>query len=211
MVPINTALSAFILYDMFGWKIVVCYIGMIILLLIQIITNKINATFYKKHLVFTDKRMEYLRNVLSGIRQIKVRCLEPFFNSQLKEIRAREISIFTTYCDIRIISSSLYFNSGIILSTALFLSVDRDILELGKVFSTLALLGYVFNFSVLFSNYAIEALNLLWVFFGRVEMAITRPFQDSQKAKAEIVQRESGLKMDNYSVNWYPEVKKGET
>jgi hypothetical protein len=46
---------------------------------------------------------------------------------------------------------------------------DPKTLELGKVFSTIALLGYVFNFSVLYSNYAIEALYTIIVFNKRVD------------------------------------------
>lgn len=45
----------------------------------------------------------------------------------------------------------------------IFLFANKEELELGKVFSTLALLGYVFNFSILYSNYAIEALYSLQV------------------------------------------------
>lgn len=45
------------------------------------------------------------------------------------------------------------------MSSAIFIFADPESLELGKVFSTIALLGYIFNFSILYSNYAIEALN----------------------------------------------------
>ena len=49
---------------------------------------------------------------------------------------------------------------------------DPATLELGKVFSTIALLGYVFNFSVLYSNYAIEALNTIIVFNKRIDQIV---------------------------------------
>jgi hypothetical protein len=55
--------------------------------------------------------------------------------------------------------------------------LDAEALELGKVFSTLSLLGYIFNFSVLYSNYAVEALFQLNVFFERIELAITKPYE----------------------------------
>ena len=98
-----------------------------------------------------------------------MRCLEQFFHTEVRKKREEEISVFSTYCNIKIISGSLYFNSGIILSTILFLMVDRNTLELGKVFSTLALLGYISNFSILFSNYAVEALMSLNIFFKRMD------------------------------------------
>lgn len=51
---------------------------------------------------------------------------------------------------------------------------DKDRLDLGKVFSTLALLGYIFNFSIMFSNLAIEKLFSLSVFNKRIEEVITK-------------------------------------
>ena len=72
--------------------------------------------------------------------------------------RDQELKAFSSYAHIRNICAAIYFNSGIIISASLFLLVDKSTLELGKVFSTLALLGYIFNFSILYSNYAIEAL-----------------------------------------------------
>jgi ABC-type bacteriocin/lantibiotic exporter with double-glycine peptidase domain len=177
MVPINTIVSAVILQQMFGWQIWVCYAGIALLLALQIVVNKINALVYHKHMQRTDARLELLRNVIDGIRQIKVRCLESYFVERIREKRNEEISVFMTYCNIRIVSGSLYFNSGIILSTVLFLMVDRNMLELGKVFSTLSLLAYIFNFSILFSNYAVEALMSLNIFFSRVESSISKPFE----------------------------------
>ena len=50
-------------------------------------------------------------------------------------------------------------------------------MELGKVFSTLALLGYIFNFSILYSNYAIEAIYSLKVFTKRVHESIDLTFE----------------------------------
>ena len=40
------------------------------------------------------------------------------------------------------------------------------------MFSTIALLGYIFNFSVLYSNYAIEALYTIVVFNKRVDQVV---------------------------------------
>jgi hypothetical protein len=60
------------------------------------------------------------------------------------------------------------------MSSAIFIFADPESLELGKVFSTIALLGYIFNFSILYSNYAIEALNKIYVFNRRVDQIIVK-------------------------------------
>jgi ATP-binding cassette, subfamily C (CFTR/MRP), member 4 len=61
-----------------------------------------------------------------------------------------------------------------LISSLIFLFADKNLLELGKVFSTLALLGYIFNFSIVYSNYAFEATYQLKVFNQRVMETIIR-------------------------------------
>lgn len=84
------------------------------------------------------------------------------------------MAIFSKYVIIKQICSALYFNAGVIISSLIFIFADPATLELGKVFSTIALLGYVFNFSVLYSNYAIEALYSLIVFNKRVDQVVVQ-------------------------------------
>ena len=79
------------------------------------------------------------------------------------------MSAFSLYCDIKNGSSAIYYNAGVIISAFVFLLADKETLELGKVFSTLALLGYIFNFSIVNSNYAIESLYALSVLNTRIE------------------------------------------
>lgn len=79
------------------------------------------------------------------------------------------MAIYKQYVNIKQICSALYFNAGVIMSSIIFIFADPATLDLGKVFSTIALLGYIFNFSVLYSNYAIEALYTIVVFNQRVD------------------------------------------
>ena len=65
--------------------------------------------------------------------------------------------------------------------------MDKSTLDLGKVFSTLALLGYIFNFSILYSNYAIESLFAMTVFNKRVEEIVTRHLANNTSARRAIV------------------------
>lgn len=79
------------------------------------------------------------------------------------------MKIYGLYTIIKQVCSALYFNAGVIISAFIFIFANPADLELGKVFSTIALLGYVFNFSVLYSNYALEALYTIIVFNKRVD------------------------------------------
>ena len=60
------------------------------------------------------------------------------------------------------------------------------VLELGKVFSTIALLGYIFNFSILYSNYAFEAIYKIIVFNQRIDQIII----DAQNFSKQILEKD---------------------
>jgi hypothetical protein len=139
------------------------------LLLLQYLSNKKLAALQAGSLQASDRRIELISQVLRGIKTIKARLLEPFYTERIHETRNNELAAFSRYCDIKNICAAIYWNAGVMISAFVFLLADKDSLELGKVFSTLALLGYIFNFSILYSNYAIEALYSLSVFQDRVE------------------------------------------
>ena len=91
---------------------------------------------------------------------------------KIGEVRALETNIYGRYVNLKQVCTALYFNAGVIMSSAIFIFADPKTLELGKVFSTIALLGYVFNFSVLYSNYALEAIYTIVTFNKRVDKII---------------------------------------
>jgi hypothetical protein len=137
---------------------------MIALLALQYFSNKKIAALQYILKLQTDSRIQYISQVLLGIRQIKCRVQENVFAQKIGEVRAKELQSFTQYVNIKNICQAIYANAGVLISSLIFLFADRSLLELGKVFSTLALLGYIFNFSIVYSNYAIESIYQLKVF-----------------------------------------------
>ena len=79
---------------------------------------------------------------------IKTKCIEKIFAGKCEKLRSEEISNLENFCLINFACKAIYVNSGVILSSILFLTVDRTSLELGKVMSTLSLLGYIFGYSI---------------------------------------------------------------
>ena len=191
-VPINTALSATFLFSMFGYIVVVCYVAMGVLLVMQYYTNACIARLQYAALTTADKRIQLIAQILKGIKTIKCRVLEQLYSSRVNEVRARELAAFSRYCDIKNVCAAIYFNAGVIISALVFLLADKSTLELGKVFSTLALLGYIFNFSILYSNYAIESLYSLSVFNKRIEDVVTKHLTEDQQAPRNIFEAGDG-------------------
>ena len=169
VVPLNTLVSAFILYDMYGRVIILCYATMALLLVLQYWSNKKLAQLNYEKKAQTDKRIALVQNIIKGIKQVKIRMQENVYIQKIGEVRNHEMRIYGRYVNLKQVCTALYFNAGVIMSSAIFIFADPETLELGKVFSTIALLGYVFNFSVLYSNYAIEALYTIVTFNKRID------------------------------------------
>ena len=93
------------------------------------------------------------------------------------------MKLYGRYVNLKQVCTALYFNAGVIMSSAIFIFADPSTLELGKVFSTIALLGYVFNFSVLYSNYALEAIYTIVTFNKRVDKIVL--MADTYKARVQ--------------------------
>ncbi len=103
--------------------------------------------------------------------------MEKIFAEKINQTRRNELALYSGYVNIKNICGAIYQNAGVLISSMIFLFVDKEKLELGKVFSTLALLGYIFNFSILYSNYAIEAVYSLKVFNKRIKEVIDSSFE----------------------------------
>lgn len=97
---------------------------------------------------------------------------EKIFGDKINKIRDKELAIFSYYVNIKNICTAIYANTSILISSMIFLMADKSTLEIGKVFSTLALLGYIFNYSVIISNQALESLYTLRVFDRRIKDVI---------------------------------------
>ena len=157
---------------MYGSVVILCYVTMALLLVLQYWSNKKLAELQYENKAQTDKRIALVQNIIKGIRQVKIRMQESVYIQRIGEVRNKEMQIYGKYVNLKQICTALYFNAGVIMSSAIFIFADPSTLELGKVFSTIALLGYVFNFSVLYSNYALEALYTIVVFNKRIDMIV---------------------------------------
>lgn len=172
---------------------------MALLLALQYYTNDVISSLSYEAQKLADQRVQFLSQVIKGIKAIKCRVLENLYLQRIDVTRRQELAAFLKYCNIKNICGAIYFNAGIIISALVFLLVDKAMLDLGKVFSTLALLSHIFNFSIMYSNLAIEQLFNLRVFNRRIEEVITTTFDDnkiSNDDRQPILSSEQGLLME---------------
>ena len=82
-VPINTLISAIFLFNMFGPVVFVCYLAMGLLLVLQYFSNIKLAKLQLKTLGLSDKRIEFLSQVIKGIKTIKCRVLQNLYEDRV--------------------------------------------------------------------------------------------------------------------------------
>lgn len=68
VVPLNTIISAFILFEMYGKVVILCYVTMALLLVLQYWSNKKLAQLNYDKKAQTDKRIALVQNIIKGIK-----------------------------------------------------------------------------------------------------------------------------------------------
>ena len=125
--------------------IIVCYVAMALLILLQYYTNdKISALRFTA-MKLADKRIEFLSQIIKGIKTIKCRLLEYLFTQRIDATRKLELDAFSQYCDIKNICGAIYFNAGIIISALVFLLVDKNYFNFGASKKMLPNFKDIFN------------------------------------------------------------------
>ena len=99
---------------------------MALLLVLQYYSNMYLANLQMDFLTIADSRVEFITQLIKGIRTIKCRLLEPLYSLRISEIRRKELKSFALYCDIKNVLSAVYFNAGILISALVFLIVSKD-------------------------------------------------------------------------------------
>jgi hypothetical protein len=95
---------------MFGGTILVCYLGMLCLLAVQILSNKILKALQLRFMKFGDERIKFISKIIQGIRAIKVNVQENFCLDSVIRMRQSEINSFSTYTVIKLVCGAIYFN-----------------------------------------------------------------------------------------------------
>lgn len=101
VVPINTIVSGYLLGNMFGSVIIVCYVAMAALLFLQYSSNKTLANLQFENMQYTDQRIGMLKNIIRGIKQVKLRLQENEYITKVNNIRNDEMAIYGRYVTIK--------------------------------------------------------------------------------------------------------------
>lgn len=92
IVPIQSALITYLIYDRIGWA---AFVGVACLLIksmpLQTLLSRVLARLRQRVAVKTDERVSMMNEVLQGIHVIKMYAWEPFFRSVLTQSREEEL------------------------------------------------------------------------------------------------------------------------
>jgi ABC-type multidrug transport system fused ATPase/permease subunit len=88
-IPLNLTIAVVLLYSKLGSSIIVCVILVIVNLLITSGTGKYLHEMFEDISIYSDKRVDMIRDALTGIRIVKFMSMENYFFNEINEIREK--------------------------------------------------------------------------------------------------------------------------
>ncbi|XP_067242984.1 canalicular multispecific organic anion transporter 1 isoform X1 [Chanodichthys erythropterus] len=141
--PLQIALSIAFLWIELGPSVLAGLLVMVLMVPINgWLANK-SRGFQVQNMKFKDSRMKIVNDILNGIKILKYYAWESSFESQVQEIREKELKVMRKYVYLSSVSIFIFSCAPAIVSLAtfaVFVAVDSDnVLDAGKAFTSISL------------------------------------------------------------------------
>ncbi|CAG2110956.1 unnamed protein product [Medioppia subpectinata] len=140
-----TAIVTYIMYTYMGWSSMVP-VGLIILLIaFQFTMGNMFSKFRLMTAKLTDTRLQYMVEIISGMRIVKMYSWEQSFADLVAETRKQEVSYLQKSCFLKAINMSMYSMATklILFATFITLVLTGSVLNAKTVFVSMVLLDSV--------------------------------------------------------------------
>ncbi|XP_051773178.1 LOW QUALITY PROTEIN: canalicular multispecific organic anion transporter 1 [Ctenopharyngodon idella] len=141
--PLQIALSIAFLWIELGPSVLAGLLVMVLMVPINGWLATKSRSFQVQNMKFKDSRMKIVNDILNGIKILKYYAWESSFESQVQEIREKELKVMRKYVYLSSVSIFIFSCAPAIVSLAtfaVFVSVDSDnILDAEKAFTSISL------------------------------------------------------------------------
>ncbi|EAS02536.2 ABC transporter C family protein (macronuclear) [Tetrahymena thermophila SB210] len=176
-IPLPLVASTIYLYRKYG---VIGLIGIVVMLglcPIQLFFSKLQAKFFSEKTKYTDQRVNLTKEVIEGIRLIKMYAWEEAFVHSIQTIRKLElklilINILITIFDFAVSTAFSVFSTFLLLYFMYYYG-DSSAIDSALLFSTLNLLNFIKNYVVQVIGYGTSGIMQLKVILNRMISVIT--------------------------------------
>ncbi|EAS02538.2 ABC transporter C family protein (macronuclear) [Tetrahymena thermophila SB210] len=176
-IPLPLVASAIYLYIKYG---VIGLIGIVVMLglcPIQLFFSKLQTNFFSEKTKYTDQRVNLTKEVIEGIRLIKMYAWEEAFVHSIQTVRKLElksilINILITVLDFAVSTAFSVFSTFLLLYFMYYYG-DSSAIDSALLFSTLNLLNFIKNQVVQVIGYGTSGIMQLKVILNRMISVIT--------------------------------------
>ncbi|KAG9341055.1 hypothetical protein JZ751_019809 [Albula glossodonta] len=141
--PLQIGLSILFLWLELGPSVLAGLGVMVLLVPINGLLATKSRTFQMENMKFKDKRMKIMNEILNGIKILKLYAWEPSFETQVQEIRDKELKVMKKFAYLSSVSTFIFAAAPALVSVvtfAVFVSVSpSNVLDAEKAFTSISL------------------------------------------------------------------------
>jgi ABC-type bacteriocin/lantibiotic exporter with double-glycine peptidase domain len=139
--PIQVAVTTFLIYRTIGVGVAGGGCALLLILLFQAIAFRLFPTYFKKYLSLADDRIKLLREMLYGIRILKLRGWENLFLQRMDKVRSRQFHYLGKLTVVRTCIASMILMAPTILPIVGFIvfAFSSNVMRPSIIFPTLTL------------------------------------------------------------------------
>ncbi|KAI5087921.1 canalicular multispecific organic anion transporter 1 [Silurus meridionalis] len=141
--PLQIILSIAFLWIELGPSVLAGLLVMLLMVPVNGLLATKSKTYQMKNMKFKDKRMKMMTEILNGIKILKLYAWEPSFQTQVNDIREKELKVMRKFAYLSSVSTFIFSCAPALVSLAtfaVFVSASPDnILDAQKAFTSISL------------------------------------------------------------------------
>lgn len=210
--PISTLIAFSLIAINFHEASAIGFIVFILIIVFQILLSKITQIWRCAEGKLSDKRMDVIYDYVNGARTIKTYGWETPFLNLIKKWRNLQLKYVGLSHIISAIGFGIFQNGGFLIAIAIFgyhYGMGREF-SYSRSSSTIAILGYLSQFSCYFLFAALNVMAGLTAIFKRTGEVIGMEEKEIEKDQdnSALLQEGIRIKIENASLSWGFSIKK---
>ncbi|KAF5900053.1 canalicular multispecific organic anion transporter 1-like, partial [Clarias magur] len=141
--PLQICMSVAFLWIELGPSVLSGLLVMLLMVPINGLLATKSRTFQMQNMTFKDKRMKMMTEILNGIKILKLYAWEPSYQTQVQDIREKELKVMRKFAYLSSVSTFIFSCAPALVSLAtfaVFVSVSPDnVLDAQKAFTSISL------------------------------------------------------------------------
>lgn len=200
--PLSGLLAFVLIYLNFKEAAFLGLAALITIVLIQLISSKLNKFLKQKEAKCSDERINSITDAVSGIKTIKTECWEEIYAKRINEHKRRQSKFTAGTLTIISFGLSFFKNGGLIIAFVIFgyhYAMGRQF-EYSTTLATLTILAYLSDSLCHFLFLALTSTVNLLAALKRCGEIMN--LGDDQKVQNQIMNNEYSIEITNASFSW---------